>query len=743
MNSDFADAGDLALDADNLAVRLVRVDAPFADEFAARRESANLERALVERVQLFQETAFYTKGEVVASTATAPRHTLVRPVASDLLAVVTDERHAQIVGLFLKADKPNAWSVFDTGGSSQAARDVLRAVLPKAMDAQLCVSGDDSGEKNEDADAAAAAAAAVFNVQTTSPSVIWQRAAELGDTAATHIFVFPLVGTTHESPNSVPVTEFDYLDDEFGSGPPAREKETPSNASAQTPKAPPRKIAIQAYAKPTGGVPLGFASAADGGAGDALGDAADGGDAKSSVDSFADAEKDLSSKDPTLVTPPAPVAKTRVMTFSNFAPAATPVAKPAAKPAKAAKAAKTVSKTVSFADDVPVASTSQNPKGVAQTQTAPARRVCEAETAEAERAVQAELLASLESHVSCDAIQQPCETQNRNVKEDGRTVAVDLVVDPVTGTVTVTLAVARADRVESPDASSSARFAADAVAMPPPPPVSTTYGVKSVPPVTLVSPPSSLTTLAQPSTSNLPSRVELTATTKPTVAPPAAAPPPAKKAKAPRKKQGPAFSGYLTFNKLMRPTLASGMNAMDQGKELGVMWKAAAQDVKDRCVADAATAKAAYLAGEAEKAKQAVLETPATPMDADPSMETTETSTMGTSVAQTLATKPAAVLSPAAAAANLARKEKRKAASDPTAADLFLRKRFKAAGGNAIATEAFLKSKEAPTETLVAFLRKHKVPTSVGKKAMKKNELVENALRILTATATPTASKEE
>lgn len=235
----------------------------------------------------------------------------------------------------------------------------------------------------------------------------------------------------------------------------------------------------------------------------------------------------------------------------------------------------------------------------------------------------------------------------------------------------------------------------------------------------------------------------MTATTKPTVAPPAAAPPPAKKAKAPRKKQGPAFSGYLTFNKLMRPTLASGMNAMDQGKELGVMWKAAAQDVKDRCVADAATAKAAYLAGEAEKAKQAVLETPATPMDADPSMETTETSTMGTSVAQTLATKPAAVLSPAAAAANLARKEKRKAASDPTAADLFLRKRFKAAGGNAIATEAFLKSKEAPTETLVAFLRKHKVPTSVGKKAMKKNELVENALRILTATATPTASKEE
>ena len=131
MNSDFADAGDLALDADNLAVRLVRVDAPFADEFAARRESANLERALVERVQLFQETAFYTKGEVVASTATAPRHTLVRPVASDLLAVVTDERHAQIVGLFLKAEKPNAWSVFDTGGSSQAARDVLRAVLPK------------------------------------------------------------------------------------------------------------------------------------------------------------------------------------------------------------------------------------------------------------------------------------------------------------------------------------------------------------------------------------------------------------------------------------------------------------------------------------------------------------------------------------------------------------------------------------------------------------------------------------
>lgn len=47
----FALAGNLALDLDTLSVRLVRVDAPFADEFAARREAAVLERALLDRVE--------------------------------------------------------------------------------------------------------------------------------------------------------------------------------------------------------------------------------------------------------------------------------------------------------------------------------------------------------------------------------------------------------------------------------------------------------------------------------------------------------------------------------------------------------------------------------------------------------------------------------------------------------------------------------------------------------------------
>ena len=41
MRGDVALAGDLTLDLDALAVRLVRVAAPFADEFAARRASAN------------------------------------------------------------------------------------------------------------------------------------------------------------------------------------------------------------------------------------------------------------------------------------------------------------------------------------------------------------------------------------------------------------------------------------------------------------------------------------------------------------------------------------------------------------------------------------------------------------------------------------------------------------------------------------------------------------------------------
>ena len=133
MPGDVALAGDLTLDLDTLAVRLVRVAAPFADEFAARRASAKLERALYERVASF--TTAFARGPGAGARGpqrVPPRHTLVLPAAADVLAVVTDRPHAQIVGLFLRADAPEPFEVFDPADTEEA-RDVLKAVLPGAL----------------------------------------------------------------------------------------------------------------------------------------------------------------------------------------------------------------------------------------------------------------------------------------------------------------------------------------------------------------------------------------------------------------------------------------------------------------------------------------------------------------------------------------------------------------------------------------------------------------------------------
>ena len=133
MRGDVALAGDLTLDLDALAVRLVRVAAPFADEFAARRASAKLERALYERVASF--TTAFARGPGAGARGpqrVPPRHTLVLPAAADVLAVVTDRPHAQIVGLFLRADAPEPFEVFDPADTEEA-RDVLKAVLPGAL----------------------------------------------------------------------------------------------------------------------------------------------------------------------------------------------------------------------------------------------------------------------------------------------------------------------------------------------------------------------------------------------------------------------------------------------------------------------------------------------------------------------------------------------------------------------------------------------------------------------------------
>jgi hypothetical protein len=70
MRGDVALAGDLTLDLDALAVRLVRVAAPFADEFAARRASAKLERALYERVASF--TTAFAGGPAAGAAPAAP-----------------------------------------------------------------------------------------------------------------------------------------------------------------------------------------------------------------------------------------------------------------------------------------------------------------------------------------------------------------------------------------------------------------------------------------------------------------------------------------------------------------------------------------------------------------------------------------------------------------------------------------------------------------------------------------------
>ena len=135
MPDDVALVGDLTLDLDALAVRLVRVAAPFADEFAARRASAKLERALYERVASF--TTAFARGPGAGPPAQPrpappPRHTLVLPAAADVLAVVTDRPHAQIVGLFLRGDAPEPLEVFDPADADEA-RDVLKAVLPGAL----------------------------------------------------------------------------------------------------------------------------------------------------------------------------------------------------------------------------------------------------------------------------------------------------------------------------------------------------------------------------------------------------------------------------------------------------------------------------------------------------------------------------------------------------------------------------------------------------------------------------------
>ena len=61
------------------------------------------------------------------------RHTLVVLAAADVLVVVTDALHAQIVGLFLRAVDLDGFTAHD----ADDARDALRAVFPRILERLL------------------------------------------------------------------------------------------------------------------------------------------------------------------------------------------------------------------------------------------------------------------------------------------------------------------------------------------------------------------------------------------------------------------------------------------------------------------------------------------------------------------------------------------------------------------------------------------------------------------------------
>ena len=156
------------------------------------------------------------------------------------------------------------------------------------------------------------------------------------------------------------------------------------------------------------------------------------------------------------------------------------------------------------------------------------------------------------------------------------------------------------------------------------------------------------------------------------------------------------------------------------------MWKTVEQSVKDTYTAEAAKAKKEIQ--EAEKADEASAEGAATQIDT--AAATPESSTPATPAPTPASSEEAALK----LTKQDAQKKKRKAINDPDEADSIIRKRFKS-DRDALKTLAFLKTREVPVERLNAFLKKNGVKTRVGKVSMKKDELIENTMKVLAAEA--------
>ena len=131
-------AGTVIFPREDLAVRLVRLRAPL-DALARLRRCAQLEEQLHVAVSEFRDTAFARAGDGAGGANDRPslaRHTLVVPAAADVLVVVTDALHAQIVGLFLRAVDPDGFTAHEPRDADDA-RDALRAVFPRILERLL------------------------------------------------------------------------------------------------------------------------------------------------------------------------------------------------------------------------------------------------------------------------------------------------------------------------------------------------------------------------------------------------------------------------------------------------------------------------------------------------------------------------------------------------------------------------------------------------------------------------------
>lgn len=131
-------AGTVIFPREDLAVRLVRLRAPL-DALARLRRCAQLEEQLHVAVSEFRDTAFARAGDNSGGANDRPslaRHTLVVPAAADVLVVVTDALHAQIVGLFLRAVDLDGFTAHEPRNADDA-RDALRAVFPRILERLL------------------------------------------------------------------------------------------------------------------------------------------------------------------------------------------------------------------------------------------------------------------------------------------------------------------------------------------------------------------------------------------------------------------------------------------------------------------------------------------------------------------------------------------------------------------------------------------------------------------------------